>query len=182
MSEPNGGPWEVHSTFITTENKATMIDRITKLSYMKRVDRLLIPLGSVLLCEAKVWKYKCALWQCYDTKIYRTACQWFTWIYPPNYRRVLSLGIISCQKQLLPNAADNSQTCFSTDTIEWMKSTHKETWQSAAVVKCGFSTYTSLLFGRNSVSKSCISRDLSNILFFFSLLCFWRVTLYIALS
>lgn len=55
----------------------------------------------------------CALWQCYATEIYRAAYQRFTWIYPSNYRRALSLEIISCQEQLLLNAADNSQTCCS---------------------------------------------------------------------
>ena len=63
-----------------------------------------------------------------------------------------------------------------------MKNTLKETWQSTAVVKCGFSTYTSLFFGENSVSKSCISRDLSNILKLFSLLCCWCVAIYIDLT
>lgn len=88
-----------------------------------------------------------------------------------DYRGALSLGIISCQEQLLLNAADNSQTCCSICTAAYRKNTYIKPGNIAGV-KCGPSTYISVFLFEIPASKSCISTILSD-----NLKLFWSALL-----
>lgn len=124
LTPPEG--WSCTHLSLQKQKQSLRRDRITKHSHIWNEEMVLSDTWqrwpSLPLLWTRVWMCACPL----AVLRHRDLSHSIPTVYldlSSDYRRALSLEIISCQEQLLLNAADNNQTCCSIRTAAWRENT-----------------------------------------------------------